>query len=180
MLKCSKPSQQRVFAGLAVALLWVACTGQPAPQVNAAANAAGQRPQPSSESAPPLPQSPAQADTAALSPESVPPTDANPKYANTLKWSTASEVDNFGFDVYRAEREEGPFTRINPEPIGGAGSTDQANFYQYVDDTINPYLTYYYYIESISLGNERERFTPIFPAKPKIPTPAPTDKEEGQ
>lgn len=91
------------------------------------------------------------------------------RYTNTLRWSTASEVDNFGFDVYRAEAEEGPFERINSQPLAGAGTSDEPTFYEYVDDTIDPRTTYYYYVESISLGNVRERFTPIYTAKPKIP-----------
>lgn len=92
------------------------------------------------------------------------------KIANTLKWSTASEVDNFGFDIYRAESEDGPFERVNPEPIAGRGTTDDPTFYQYVDDTIEPGKAYFYYIESISLSNEREKFTPTFRSKPKYPS----------
>ena len=37
----------------------------------------------------------------------------------TLKWATASEVDNFGYDVYRGESSEGPFERRTEEPVLG-------------------------------------------------------------
>ncbi len=89
-------------------------------------------------------------------------------YKNTLKWSTASEVDNFGFDVYRAASEDGPFVRLNASPVPGAGTSDLPAYYEYVDDTIDPGSEYFYYVESISLGGGREKFTPTFHAAPKI------------
>jgi hypothetical protein len=89
-------------------------------------------------------------------------------HKNTLTWKIASELDNFGFDVYRGESEEGPFERINKKTIPGAGSTDALTQYSFVDATIDPYKTYWYYVESISLSGHRERFTPVFAAKPKL------------
>lgn len=86
---------------------------------------------------------------------------------NTIRWATASEVSNFGFDVYRSESEEGPFEKINAEPIPGAGTIDTPQHYEYVDDTIEAGVVYYYYVESISMAGIREAFTPIFPSKPK-------------
>jgi len=86
--------------------------------------------------------------------------------SRTIKWKTASELDNFGFDVYRGESEEGPFTRLTEQPILGAGTSDAPSSYQYVDDTIDPDKTYYYYVESISNNGVRERFTPIYEVGP--------------
>jgi hypothetical protein len=86
---------------------------------------------------------------------------------NTLKWTTASEVENFGFDIYRSFSEDGPFDRITAEPIPGAGTTDEPQSYVWVDAEIDPSEDYYYYIESISLGGVREKFSPVIrsPAK---------------
>ena len=89
---------------------------------------------------------------------------------NTLRWKTASEVDNFGFDVYRGPTEEGPFERLNEEPIAGGGTTDEPQHYSYVDDTIESGVEYWYYVESISMNGEREKFTPVFKAKVKYAT----------
>ncbi len=101
-------------------------------------------------------------------------------YNNTIKWSTASELDNFGFDVFRGDSAEGPFERINPDTIEGAGTSDEPSRYQYVDDTIDPYKTYYYYVESISMNSVRERFTPVGKAGPKIkPEAAAEPKNDG-
>jgi len=96
-------------------------------------------------------------------------------YKNTIKWSTASEVDNFGFDLYRGDFEDGPFVRLNDSPVTGAGTTDLPTYYEYVDDTIDPDREYFYYVESISINGEREKFTPTFRAAPKN---APKDSED--
>jgi len=106
-------------------------------------------------------------------PETAPP-NASPAegietWSNTIKWSTASEVDNFGYDIYRGESPEGPFLRLTEEPIEGAGTSDEVSRYEFVDQTIAPEKTYYYYIESISMAGVRERFTPVAKKKPKIP-----------
>lgn len=90
-------------------------------------------------------------------------------YSNTIRWTTASEVDNFGFDVYRSENEDGPFDVLTAEPVEGGGTVDEPRKYVFVDDTIDPSKAYYYYVESISMSGVRERFTPVVKAKPKKP-----------
>ena len=84
-----------------------------------------------------------------------------PELANTLRWLTASERHNFGFDAYRSASEEGPFERITPEPIAGQGTADVRTDYELVDRDIEPGRDYYYYIESISIDGRRRRFTPV-------------------
>lgn len=86
---------------------------------------------------------------------------------HALRWTTASEVDTFGFDVYRAELPEGPFEKVTERPILGAGTSDQHHQYRFVDEGVDPDATYYYYVESIGLDGSRERLTPILRAGPK-------------
>lgn len=88
---------------------------------------------------------------------------------NTLKWTTASEVDNFGFDIYRSVAKDGPFERITAEPIPGAGTTDEPQKYVFADAEIDPTRDYFYYIESISLGGIREKFSPVIRSPAKRP-----------
>jgi hypothetical protein len=94
-------------------------------------------------------------------------------YRNTIRWTTASEVDSFGFDVYRGEAEEGPFVRLNERPIAGAGTSDESHSYAYVDESIDPTKEYFYYVESISITGDREKFTPVNRARAKLPPSTP-------
>ena len=87
--------------------------------------------------------------------------------SNKIKWQTASELNNFGFDVFRGENEEGPFTRVNENTIAGAGSIDTPRQYEFIDDTIEAEKVYWYYVESISMSGEREKFTPTFQSRAK-------------
>ena len=67
---------------------------------------------------------------------------ADQRLANTPKWTLASEQDNFGFDVFRGDSEEGEFTKLNKEPILGAGTTDESSRYSWRDDSIDPCKDY--------------------------------------
>jgi hypothetical protein len=94
-----------------------------------------------------------------------------PEPANTLRWVTQSEEDNFAYDVFRGLNQQGPFTRINSRSILGAGTTDLEQHYDYSDTEIASDVVYWYYIESISLTGERKRLTPIFASRPKSASP---------
>ncbi|MEZ5331661.1 MAG: hypothetical protein R2991_06330 [Thermoanaerobaculia bacterium] len=115
-------------------------------------------------------------------PEPPPAPEPEEPLSNTLRWSTASEVDNFGFDVFRALSEDGPFERVNEDTIAGAGTIDTPTRYEFVDTAIEPDRTYYYYVESISLQGEREQFTPIIKAPPKTAgaTASGTEEPDGE
>ncbi len=89
------------------------------------------------------------------------------KLANTLRWTTASEVDNFGFDIYRGDQKDGPFVRLTQSPIPGAGTSDVPTQYEYHDETIEPDREYFYYVESIAMDGRREHFTPVVRVAPK-------------
>jgi hypothetical protein len=87
---------------------------------------------------------------------------------NKIKWKTASEQNNFGYEIYRADTEEGDYSVITEDVIEGAGTTSDESNYEYKDDSIDPCKQYYYYVESISTDGVREAFTPKFPSKIKI------------
>jgi hypothetical protein len=59
-----------------------------------------------------------------------------------------------------------------PEPpitdiVRGAGTSDLPSRYRFVDDDIESGRAYYYYVESVSIAGERERFTPVIRAPAK-------------
>lgn len=90
------------------------------------------------------------------------------RIANTARWTTASEQNNFGFDVYRGDSEKGEFTKLTKEPILGAGTSDETHKYEFRDDTIDPCKEYWYYVEGITTSGSHEKFTPTFRAPPKV------------
>lgn len=88
---------------------------------------------------------------------------------NTLRWKT-NDVSNFGYDIYRAESEGGPFVKINDRPVPGAlKEPGSVQSFEYEDVAIDPRKDYWYYVESITLAGERARFTPVLKAPAKIP-----------
>lgn len=123
----------------------------------------------------PVPETPARAAAAPAPAASSPAADRAPAVPirNTIRWKTASEVENYGFDVYRGLAEEGPFERITTSPVPGAGTVDEPHSYQFVDEQIEPGVAYWYYVESITMQGVREKFTPTFKAPVKTPGAAP-------
>ncbi len=86
---------------------------------------------------------------------------------NVLRWSTRAEKETVGFDVYRAERREGPFERLTAQPVPGAGATAEMQSYAYEDASIDPAKEYFYYVECVRANGERLRVTGVIRAKPK-------------
>jgi fibronectin type 3 domain-containing protein len=80
---------------------------------------------------------------------------------NRIKWRTAREFRNFGYDVYRSENKKDPFSKITAQIILGHGTTDTIHSYQFEDKDIEPCIIYYYYIESISEDGERRRYSSV-------------------
>ncbi len=119
-----------------------------------------------------LPAEPAAVQTAS---DAAPDHPADEPLVNTLKWTTASEVDNFGFEIFRGLSEDGPFEKITTDPLPGAGTTDEPQNYVFVDESIDPSRDYFYYIESISLGGVREQFSPVIRSPAKKPADARQD-----
>jgi hypothetical protein len=92
---------------------------------------------------------------------------ADQRIANTARWTTASEQNNFGFDVFRGDSEKGEFKKLTKEPILGAGTSDETHKYEFRDDSIDPCKEYWYYVEGITTSGSHEKFTPTFRAAPK-------------
>jgi hypothetical protein len=78
-----------------------------------------------------------------------------------VEWSTASELDTAGFNLYRAEKPEGPFTRINTELIPASLDPLTGGSYQYEDRQARPGVVYYYQLEGVEYNGSSSRFGPI-------------------
>ncbi len=83
--------------------------------------------------------------------------------AITLHWETASELDNLGFNLYRAESADGPWTRLNADlipsqvppgsPVGAA--------YSFEDGDVWGGTVYYYRLETIDVQGYSGFYGPV-------------------
>jgi hypothetical protein len=78
-----------------------------------------------------------------------------------LTWTTASEIDNAGFNLYRSVSEGGDYLKINSSLIQAKGSPTQGASYQYVDETVKNRKTYYYKLEDIDLNGTSTMHGPV-------------------
>ena len=79
----------------------------------------------------------------------------------TLTWSTASEIDNAGFNLYRAESEDGEYIKINDSLILLEGSPTQGASYEFTDTDAQNRKTYYYKLEDIDLNGQSTMHGPV-------------------
>jgi hypothetical protein len=77
-----------------------------------------------------------------------------------VQWTTATEINTAGFNVYRAERAEGPYTKINAQLIPASDALIGGK-YQYEDTTVVAGRTYYYQLEDVEYGGAAARHGPI-------------------
>ena len=68
-----------------------------------------------------------------------------------IAWSTASEIDTVGFNLYRAEAEAEKYIKINSSLIPAQGSSIQGASYEFIDTNVKNRKTYYYKLEDIDL-----------------------------
>jgi hypothetical protein len=78
-----------------------------------------------------------------------------------LKWTTESEIDNAGFNLYRSEAEGGEYVKINDSLIPAEGSSTQGASYQYVDSNVKNRTTYYYKLEDIDINGTSTMHGPV-------------------
>jgi hypothetical protein len=79
----------------------------------------------------------------------------------TITWTTASEIDNAGFNVYRSTEENGPYTKINAELISAKGSPATSATYQFIDKPVKNRTTYWYKLEDIDVKGQATMHGPV-------------------
>lgn len=65
----------------------------------------------------------------------------------TLAWATTTELDNAGFNLYRATSPDGPWTQVNEALIAAQGDIFSGASYSFVDTP--GYGTFYYQLENV-------------------------------
>jgi len=88
-----------------------------------------------------------------------------------LTWITQSETENSYWNVYRSVSQNiGQAIQINNDLIEGAGTTTEPTEYTYLDESfyeyinqydINPQISFWYWVESVSLSGVSEFYGPV-------------------
>jgi len=69
-----------------------------------------------------------------------------------IAWATESEIDNAGFNIYRADSEQGEYVKINAALIPAEGSATGGASYAFADTAVKNGKMYYYKLEDIDLN----------------------------
>ncbi len=78
-----------------------------------------------------------------------------------LEWVTQSESENLGFLIFRSEQADGQYERITKEMIDGAGNSQSANHYHYVDNSVNIASSYYYKLADVDYEGHMTLHGPV-------------------
>lgn len=79
-----------------------------------------------------------------------------------VAWETVSELNNQGFNLYRATAVDGPRTLLNSAliPAQRPGSSDGAA-YTWTDSSVSPGSSYFYWLEDVDLTGARTLHAPV-------------------
>ncbi len=86
---------------------------------------------------------------------------------NELEWSTQSEVNNLGFNIYRAATadsvapEQASYRKLNTMLIAGAGNTSTENHYSFTDGSPISTAFSWYVLEDVDYSGQRIRHAPL-------------------
>ena len=78
-----------------------------------------------------------------------------------VEWTTESEVDLAGFNLYRSESPAGPYVKVNASLIPGASDPLLGGQYAYTDTNVVAGHTYYYKLEDVELDGVTTLHGPI-------------------
>lgn len=91
---------------------------------------------------------------ASKSPEAFVPPGAGP----LLRWSVANQGTIYGYLIYRADSESGPFLRVNKD-IVKVVDDDSAGSYQWRDTSAESGKTYWYSVGTVTTKGEKQSLT---------------------
>lgn len=74
--------------------------------------------------------------------------------SNQIIWSTGSEVNNKGFEIYRIYNED----TVLVKAVEGRGNSSILNSYSIIDENIESNKLYYYYLKQIDFNGRSEVF----------------------
>lgn len=83
-----------------------------------------------------------------------------------VEWTTKSEINTAGFNLYRSETAHGEYDRINDGIIPASGDPLRGGSYQFEDVGVVPAATYYYQLEDLGHDGTATRHGPIHETTP--------------
>lgn len=78
-----------------------------------------------------------------------------------IEWSTASELDTDGFNIYRSNNIEGELVKINDQPIPPSTEPLTGGDYRFTDVNVQAGILYYYWLEDLEKNGNSARHGPI-------------------
>jgi photosystem II stability/assembly factor-like uncharacterized protein len=82
-------------------------------------------------------------------------------FSVSIRWNTASELDNAGFNMYRSDKKNGEYVKMNTALIPAKGSATQGASYEFIDSDVQNRKTYYYKLEDIDLNGNSTMNGPV-------------------
>ncbi|MDK2970656.1 MAG: hypothetical protein PWP23_411 [Candidatus Sumerlaeota bacterium] len=84
-----------------------------------------------------------------------------------ISWRLQTQEDVYGFNVYRADAQEGPYEQINERILPGHGTSALPHEYEYFDRGLTIGQRYYYYVTEVTLSGAENEITPRLSAAAK-------------
>jgi len=78
-----------------------------------------------------------------------------------LRWTTFSETNNLGFNLYRASSWDSSRSRLNEQLIEGAGNSQAEHQYLFRDHQVNGEQKYFYWLSDVSISGVELLHGPI-------------------
>ncbi len=78
-----------------------------------------------------------------------------------IEWSTASELDTVGYNLYRSQAEDQTGEKVNQNLIPAGGDPLSGSDYSFVDKQVNAGQRYYYWLEDVGPTGNTNRHGPI-------------------
>jgi hypothetical protein len=78
-----------------------------------------------------------------------------------IEWSTASELDTAGFNIYRTDLSSNDKIKVNPVLIPGSSDPFSGGDYQFEDENVDPGKTYLYSLEEIEMSGGKNNLGEI-------------------
>jgi hypothetical protein len=78
-----------------------------------------------------------------------------------VEWTTATEINTVGFNLYRSDSADGPYLKINANLIPASFDSVNGGQYRYEDRNVLSGKTYYYALEDVERTGVMVRHGPI-------------------